>query len=254
LPFLIFPRIIIINLFNILSMKKIIILITLIAFCAIPISAESDNVVYLSFDDGPNHIGTDKILEILEKYDIKATFFIIGDLAEKYPDKVRAINDAGHIIGCHTCTHNYQELYSSAEKFINDLYEWENIVSDILCTELPVKLFRFPGGSKSKMLNNCIRNELISSLNAEGYKIFDWTITNNDALVMKNMKNVEEYIKQTFIQSLTHIEKVPSAPKIILMHDIKKHTADTLEWTIEYLINCGYTFDTLDKLPQSYVY
>ena len=237
-------------------MKKIIILITIIIICAIPISANSDNVIYLTFDDGPNHIGTDKILDILDKYDIKATFFIIGELAEKYPDKVRTIHNAGHMIGCHTCTHDYKELYNSVDKFTDDIYKWENIISDILCTELPVKLFRFPGGSINKMLNHDTRQCFIKPLESGGYKIFDWTITNNDALVMKNMppKNIEEYIKQTFIQSLTNIEKIPAKPKILLMHDIKKHTADTLEWTIEYLLNCGYTFDTLDKLSNSYVF
>lgn len=237
-------------------MRKIFILLITILSFVIPIYANSDSVIYLTFDDGPNYIGTDKIIEILDKYDIKATFFIVGDFASYYPEKVKNLYNSGHIIGCHTCTHEYKSIYKSTESIINDIYEWEELISGIIGTELTYKLFRFPGGSRNTVLTNDLREDMLNKIYSDGYRVFDWTITNNDAHVMRGMTadNRKEYVKHALIQNLESAEHNSSDPKIILMHDIKKHTADTLEWTIEYLIDCGYTFDTLDKLNHSFIF
>lgn len=233
-------------------MKKLILfIITLTLFLSIiPVNADDNKVVYLTFDDGPNHIGTNKILDVLDKYNIKATFFIIGEFASYYPERVQAVYKSGHLIGCHTYSHRYNNIYSSKEDLMNEVYEWEELIYKIIGTELQTKLFRFPGGSTNNFLRKERKLEMIDSLHDEGYRIFDWNVSNNDAHVLKSMnsKTREEYVKQAFIQSLDMIENIPNVPKIILMHDVKKHTADTLEWIIEYLIDCGYTFETLDKL------
>ena len=81
--------------------------------------------VYLTFDDGPS-IYTDDILDILKEYDVKATFFVVGEGKEPYEDACRRIVEEGHTLGMHSYSHVYQEIYASREDFIWDV----NVLQD----------------------------------------------------------------------------------------------------------------------------
>lgn len=218
--------------------------------------ADDSKRIYLTFDDGPNRIGTDKVLETLAKYDIKATFFLVGEFAGYYPERVKTIYNSGHVIGCHSYTHQYKKLYESVDSLMEEINEWEDLIFEILGTELPVNLFRFPGGTTNSFLAEPLLSELLQKLDDEGYKSYDWTISNNDASVSKRSEGQTEidYVKASFLNGLDIREYAPNLPKIVLMHDVKEYTAESLEWIIEYLIDCGYSFGTLDELEHGWIF
>lgn len=80
-----------------------------------------EKIVYLTFDDGPNSAVTPKILDILEKYNAKATFFVIGKNVENNPEIVKRAYEEGHYIANHGYSHNNSNLYKSEESFINEI-------------------------------------------------------------------------------------------------------------------------------------
>lgn len=217
---------------------------------------ETANVVYLTFDDGPYSVGTDKVLEILAKHEIKATFFLVGLFASYYPERVRNIYDAGHIIGCHTYTHDYEKIYDKADSLLAEVDKWEALMKKILDVDLPAKLFRFAGGTKNVYLGEPVLSDILEQLYYRGYKTFDWNITNNDSIVTRRPEeqSEDEYLKEAFMKTFKAREPVGTMPKIVLMHDVKKCTADMLEWAIEYLVERGYTFDTLDHLDGGWIF
>ncbi|NLY46727.1 MAG: polysaccharide deacetylase family protein, partial [Tissierella sp.] len=76
---------------------------------------------YLTFDDGPSATVTPAILDILKEYNIKATFFVVGSMVDKYPHMLKRIWDEGHKIGNHSYSHDYKYLYRNSKNFMNDI-------------------------------------------------------------------------------------------------------------------------------------
>ncbi|MPM54937.1 hypothetical protein SDC9_101720 [bioreactor metagenome] len=107
-------------------------------------SLRPSNTVYLTFDDGPTQL-TDEILRILDKYDVKATFFVVGKDTPEGRARLQRIADAGHTIGIHSYSHKYNEIYRSVEDYLEDFnraFEWVYET-----TGIKPSIFRFPGGS-----------------------------------------------------------------------------------------------------------
>lgn len=208
-------------------------------------------IVYMTFDDGPCK-NTERVLEILEKYGIKATFFLVGTNIKKYPDAVRAVYSNGHLIGCHSVTHNYDDIYASVDAIRQDISAWESIVSDVLGAAPSERLYRFPGGSTCSAIKKGVFEELHAVVLDMGYRAFDWTFGNNDRwdADRKEGQSVEDYLKESVKISL----KLGGKPHILLLHETASATVDTLEWTIEYLLSEGYVFDTLDNLEGEYLF
>ena len=100
--------------------------------------------VYLTFDDGPS-IYTKDILDILKRYNVKATFFVTGMNSEQYGDYYQEILDDGHSLGIHTYSHVYHDIYESLEAFQEDFLKMQDYIYQL--TGEKVKLYRFPGGS-----------------------------------------------------------------------------------------------------------
>lgn len=191
--------------------------------------AESIPVVYLTFDDGPSP-NSNKILDILDDYGIKATFFVVGREDDTSAQIYRRIVDEGHTLGMHSYTHIYSKLYASEDSFSSDL----NRIHDLLLdrTGVDCKLYRFPGGS-SNHVSNVDVHKLINILNDRDIRYFDWNVANRDAtgvtytadeLVENVMTNVVEY-KTT----------------VVLMHDVsgKEATVESLPKLIESLQAIG---------------
>ena len=201
--------------------------------------AQQDTLVYrcvntnekkisLSFDDGPHPVHTEKILSVLEKYDIKATFFIVGQNAEYYPDIVRRIAEEGHEIGNHTFSHKWDKK-GTEESFYNELKKTHEKILDIC--EYDIKLFRPPGGYLNK--------NIIKQADSFGYKIILWNIDTKDWTHLSPEKIVEN------IQS--NVKK----GSIILLHDfIGNHspTPEALDKIIPLLKEEGYTFVKVGEL------
>ena len=100
-------------------------------------------VVYLTFDDGPTPNNTPRILEILKRNNIKATFFVIG----QNPDMYKQIVNEGHAIAIHTYSHEYKQVYASVDAFFADLYKLRDLIKEK--TGVDPKVTRFPGGSNT---------------------------------------------------------------------------------------------------------
>ena len=201
-------------------------------------SAEDENVyrchgnssmkVALTFDDGPHPKYTPQILDILKKYDVKATFFMIGENVTLYPELVKRILAEGHEIGNHTYTHKKITDYS--ERQLNDeMRECEAAIYEVI--EYQPKLFRPPGGK--------LDQKVIKLAEAFDYKVILWNIDTRDWA-----HESSESIKKNIIE---HIE----AGSIILMHDYigsNSPTPKALELFLPRLLEEGYSFSVVSEL------
>ncbi len=191
-------------------------------------------VIYLTFDDGPSSF-TPKLLNILAKYNIKATFFVVGNGELKYLDD---IVEAGHSIGIHSNTHEYSEIYASEDAFFKDFNAVRQKIYDH--TGVWTTLCRFPGGSSnrtSKQYCTGIMTRLTKAVEAMGYQYFDWNVTSGDAGETKStdqiFKNVTNGVKGRDYS-------------IVLQHDIFGYSVNAVERIIQWGLANGYTFLPLD--------
>lgn len=143
----------------------------------VDVAKEDVRKVYLTFDDGPS-IYTEQILDILDEYGVKATFFVTGENAEKFPERYQMIADRGHTLGMHSYSHIYSEVYRDKDSFIADLEKIQGFLTGIT-GKTPV-IYRFPGGS-SNTVSATDMNELCAYLTEQGITYFDWNVSSGDA-------------------------------------------------------------------------
>lgn len=181
--------------------------------------------VYLTFDDGPS-INTDRILDILKEYDVKATFFVVGKTDERSLAAYRRIVEEGHTLGMHSYSHKYGEIYQSRETFTEDLAKLQEYLYEV--TGVWSRYYRFPGGSSNTVSHTDIQ-ELIKWLNDNGITYYDWNITSGDAVS-------GQLSKQTIINNcIFRVEREDES--VILMHDAaeKNSTVEALPEIISQL-------------------
>ncbi len=180
--------------------------------------------MYLTFDDGPSE-NTSKVLDILKERNIKATFFLVGENVEKHPEIARRIVAEGHAIGIHCYTHDYEDLYRSAESFLEDFERARRAVRE--ATGVEAVLFRFPGGSINSY-NDKVYAEIIKEMTRRGYIYYDWNASLEDAAA-----GVEPtQLIANGVQTTLGRKKV-----ILLAHDVVHNTGEILE-------------DLLDRFPE----
>ena len=206
--------------------------------------------IYLTFDDGPC-ANTRQVLDILDRYGVKATFFTVGYFVDRYPAIAAQIMDRGHLIACHTYSHDPNTCYASAQAFMNDVHQWEAAVIRA-CGRLPGRVcVRFPGGSTTASARN-VRDQIFRLLREGGYRWFDWTAGDNDKWPAGNTDNlpIDEYLWQSYLTSINwHQNSASGAQVIFLSHDTEDATVRVLPRIIEDLIARGYEFRTLDQHP-----
>lgn len=139
------------------------------------IKREGKKVAYLTFDDGPSKDITPKVLEILKENNIKATFFIVGEMAKANPDLIKRIYEEGHSISNHSYSHEYSYIYSSPDAILKEIKETEDVVKHILGEKYQNRFFRFPGGSYGRPEN--IKEAVVNN----GYLYIDWNCLTGDA-------------------------------------------------------------------------
>lgn len=189
-----------------------------------------DGTVYLTFDDGPVSEITSQILDTLKKYNVKATFFIIGSYAKKNPDMVKRAYDEGHTIGSHSYTHQ-KSMFSSLTNFKAEIDKSVNILEEI--TGDKVKFFRIPYGTK-------IDESFKDYLAEKGLTIVKWNCESYDSRVnTKTPEQILEGVKRT---------KPSKGDAIVIMHDTygKQKTADALSSVIEYFQSINYEFKSFE--------
>jgi len=200
---------------------------------------EPEKVVWLTFDDGPSK-NTEAILDILDKYDVKATFFVTGE-NPNYFYLIKEAYERGHAIGLHTYSHNYKEIYDSEGAYYADLYKIGEVVEQQI--GFVPTIIRFPGGSSNTISNNyCkgIMSLLTKNVLEMGYRYFDWNGSNGDGYTARYTKTLIKTLKKT-VGNKQYV--------MLLFHDgnQSKKTVASLEESIVYLLEEGYVFKTIDE-------
>ena len=193
-------------------------------------SVSTGKVIYLTFDDGPSNY-TGELLDILAKYDVKATFFVVNTGNIAITSRMAA---EGHTVAIHSATHNYSYIYSSEENYYADLYKMQNIIAEH--TGQLSYLIRFPGGSSntvSRRYNKGIMTRLTQSVKENGFKYFDWNVDSNDAGGASTADEV-------FRNVVNGVSGRKTA--IVLQHDTQKFSIDAVERIIIWGLANGYTF------------
>ncbi len=190
---------------------------------------------YLTFDDGPSEFATNEILDILNEYNIKATFFVLGSMVEKYPDVLKRIHDEGHAIGNHSYSHIYNYIYRNTRNFMADINKADQVLKDVLGEDFESKLLRLPGGSFGRN-----KSPMVKAAEKEGYTVYDWNSLNGDA---EGYNLSKSYLTRRLKETTKNKKHA-----IILMHDLdtKQGTIETLRENIDYLISQGFHFRVLE--------
>ena len=196
-----------------------------------PVAEESSGLeeihkVYLTFDDGPS-IYTNDILDILDSYNVKATFFVVGKEETNAEEALQRIVDEGHTLGMHSYSHKYKELYESMDSFTQDFarirdYIYQATGEESVC-------YRFPGGS-SNTVSEIDMHDFIDYLDSQGVEYYDWNVSSGDGGSMKLSTD-------TLLENCTKDIDTRDT-SIILLHDSaeKPTTVEALPDIIENIL------------------
>ena len=203
---------------------------------------EVKKIAYLTFDDGPSN-NTEKILEILEKYNIKATFFVVGPEYKLKNDLLIKIVQSGHQLAIHSYEHNYDYIYASKENYLKDFHKCLNWIKKV--TGITPTVYRFPGGSSNTIATKTLIKSIIKELEKEGFIHADWNIDTLDSYT----KNDPNKIINNAITSLKRNENNNHYYQTVLMHDdiYKPATIKALPSLIEKITAYGYHFEILES-------
>jgi peptidoglycan/xylan/chitin deacetylase (PgdA/CDA1 family) len=203
-------------------------------------------VAYLTFDDGPS-ASTDRLLAILRRYGVKATFFVVGTTSDEGKALYRKIAAEGHVLGNHTFSHDYRSVYRSPEAFRQDVDKLNALLEET--TGRKPDILRYPGGSNNKLGRKyggaAIMSRIIRDMRAQGYQYFDWSVSSTDAAAP-----VQE--REVIVGSVLSASRgLHSA--IVLMHDNarKTTTLEALPTVIEGLRRQGFAFDVLRRSTEA---
>ncbi len=198
---------------------------------------QTENCVYLTFDDGPSS-RTDEILDILKSYGVKATFFVIAADDEEDIARMKRIVDEGHTLAVHTFSHDYNMIYSSVEAYLDDFNNMYNQIYEV--TGVKPQIFRFPGGSINGY-NGAIYEQLIAEMTRRGFVYFDWNVGSGDA--------ASSSLASSATISSNSLSGMGKSRPIILMHDsnVKTTTVEALPSIIMGYANAGYKFAGLSE-------
>lgn len=189
-------------------------------------------VVYLTFDDGPSkHTAT--LLDILDKYNVKATFFVTNQFPA-YQNMIGETHRRGHTIALHTYTHRYNVLYQSETAYYEDLEAIKTVA--MAQTGVTPTIVRFPGGTSntvSKKYCQGIMSTLAESLSYHGFLYCDWNVSSGDAGGVKTTSGVANNV-------ISGIQKHDVS--VVLQHDITSYSVEAVEEILFWGIQNGYTF------------
>lgn len=197
-------------------------------------------IVYLTFDDGPSLDCTPQILEILERNNVNATFFVIGFGENKY-DLIKQIYEEGNTIGYHGYSHDYGKVYQSVDTVIDNFHKVEELVMQVTGSESSM-IVRFPGGSSntvSKKYCTGVMTQATKQVIEEGYVYFDWNVDSQDAGGAKTAEEVYQNV----------ISGIKPGRNVVLMHDFSgnQKTVDALQKIIDFCKNNNYEIRVIDE-------
>lgn len=191
-----------------------------------------NKVVYLTFDDGPSRY-TARLLDILDKYGVKATFFVTNQFPA-YQNMIGETHRRGHTIALHTYSHVYRNLYASETAYYQDL----NAIKDIVVRQTGVvpKIVRFPGGTSNTVSRSYCRgimSSLVESIGYYGYLYCDWNVSSGDAGGVRTSAGVSSNV-------IAGIKR--NNVSVCLQHDISSYSVEAVDDILFWGIQNGYTF------------
>ncbi len=197
--------------------------------------ASEDMEVALTFDDGPNEPYTSQILDILSSYDVRATFFLVGENVASYPETACRIVREGHTVGNHSYTHSRTIPFKFGEGLRREVDGTENLIFEL--TGHRTRFFRPP---------YCFRTPwLLSYVREKGYITVTWDVTVDDYAAKRKPNEIKRAIVNRVLPG-----------SIILLHDgistahgtSRDNMVEALEGIINELLSRGYRFVTLPEL------
>lgn len=175
----------------------------------------------LTFDDGPSS-KTIEIVDLLNKYKIKATFYLLGERVTYFPDEVMYIVRNKHEIGNHSYSHPDFKKISRSEG-LREIEKTQNIIYDL--TKIYPKTFRFPYGSENSIIKDNINLSVVFwNIDSE-----DWKYMNDNIIINNVISNLND-------------------ESIILFHDNNNYKREALEYIINFMLKNGYKFVTISEL------
>ena len=201
-------------------------------------TSNGKSIAYLTFDDGPSSI-THSVLDILKKYNVKATFFVINSGNYNKATLQREVNE-GHTIGLHAYDHNYAIAYKDDNSYLDGIDKLRaKVKAD---TGFDSHYIRFPGGSSntiSKRYSKGIMSRITKTAKQRGYKYYDWNVDDDDA----GRARTADDCYNNVIKELR-----PNRSNIVLMHDFgtNKKILEALPRIIEYCQKNGYKMLPID--------
>lgn len=192
--------------------------------------------VYLTFDCVPGE-NTAAILDTLAKYNIKATFFVVGDASGENAQIYQRIVNEGHTIAMHSFSNSYSDVYKSKDAFTNDLKQISDYISKT--TGVTPKYYRFPGGSMNR-ISNVNMDELVRVLNSDKITYFDWNVSAGDTSADYTADDVVNNV-------ISGVQNYKTS--VVLLHDDsnKSTTAEAIEPLIEALNNISAEILPIDE-------
>lgn len=187
-------------------------------------------IAYLTFDDGPSP-HTNQILDDLDKYGAKATFFMLEPNMRKYPNAVKRIVKDGHVPAMHGVTHQVKKYYASQTSVVKEMVAGQKQIKAL--TGVDTDLIRTPYGSAPYM-----KKEYMRAVKNAGFTLWDWNVDSLD------WKYRDARFVNTIKKEVISLEKHKISP-VILMHD-RKETVKYLPQVLKFLKDRGYEFKTLD--------
>ncbi|MGE6754469.1 polysaccharide deacetylase family protein [Rossellomorea sp. NPDC071047] len=194
-------------------------------------NSEDEKTIYITFDDGPNEY-TEEILQVLNQYGAKATFFMLEPNMKKHSEAVRQMVEEGHSVGLHGVTHDVSEIYQSSESVVGEMLTAQSTLESI--TGIRSDLIRVPYGSVPNM-----KPEYLTAIKREGFRLWDWNVDSEDWKFHRG-----EYVHSVVDQLASFPYENQS--KIILMHE-KHTTLAYLDSLLKKLTDQGYNMKTLTE-------
>ena len=201
---------------------------------------KTGKVVYLTFDDGPSAT-TAQLLDILAKYEVKATFFMIGPHINQYPDEVKRIAQEKQGMGLHGMTHRKEKFYASPAAALAEMKGDQAILKKV--TGITTNLIRTPYGSKPYFTKS-FRDKVLT----QDFNLWDWNVDSED------WKYKEDSVRiYNSVMAQVHKLHKSKVNPVILMHD-QKATLKVLPRILDSLKKEGYQYEiiTNDTKPLNF--
>jgi peptidoglycan/xylan/chitin deacetylase (PgdA/CDA1 family) len=181
--------------------------------------------IALTFDDGPDPVNTPKILDTLQQYNIKATFFVIGKKAEQFPELLKRIDEEGHTIGNHSYGHSYLIGFYTSKALYQDIERCNDVIMQIIGKK--PQYFRPPFGVTNPNYADAMKGLNLQSIG--------WSLRSMDTRAKNKYQVIEKVISR--------VQK----KDIVLFHDRLACTAEALPDIIEHFQNKKLTIEPLSS-------